>query len=132
MSKYIVSVNCKYLVTVEANSMLGAEHKCLDLKGIRYAQAFDQDGIKTDTFAGCMLTEKTVSFEELERISDEYAKNWEAAAAAKDTWADLQDEYERIEEQFRILKARRDAAQREMYSVLNTAKNYDKKIGAAD
>ena len=95
-------------------------------------QAFDQDGIKTDTFAGHMMTEKTVSFEELERISADYDKNWKEAAEAKDIWANLQDEYERIEEQFRALKALRDAAEREMYSTLNTARNYDKKIGAQD
>ena len=132
MNKYIVSVNSKYLVTVEANSMLGAEHKCLDLNGIRYAQAFDQAGIKTDTFAGCMMSEETVSFDELVRISDEYDANWKKAAEATDKLTDLQDEYKRLEERLRQLKDAKTNAELEMCSRLTTAKNYDKKIGAAD
>ena len=49
--KYMVVVNQKYIVTVEANSACSAEHKILDnMDGVQGAQAFTGKELSTDTF----------------------------------------------------------------------------------
>ena len=63
--KYIVEVNAKWLVSVEAESALQAEHKVLDYNGIWGALAFDRDMMKTDTFAGAVQGCEMVSMTEL-------------------------------------------------------------------
>ena len=63
--KYIVEVNAKWLVRVEAESALQAEHKVLDYNGIWGALAFDRDMMKTDTFAGAVQGCEMVSMTEL-------------------------------------------------------------------
>lgn len=66
MEKYIVIVNHKYLVSVEANSHGGAEHRCLDLHyGIQYAQAFSRDDLRTEFFRDNAIDCETISFAEL-------------------------------------------------------------------
>ena len=63
--KYIVEVNAKYLVNIEANSCLDAEHKLLDYNHIWGALAFDQQMTKTDTFLGAVQGCEMVSMNEL-------------------------------------------------------------------
>ena len=49
--KYMVVVNRKYIVAVEANSACSAEHKILDtMDGVQDAQAFTGKELSTDTF----------------------------------------------------------------------------------
>ena len=53
--KFMVEVNAKYLVSVEADSALGAEHYILDtFRGTWGANAFDREALATDTFAGAV------------------------------------------------------------------------------
>lgn len=63
--KYIVEVNAKYLVSIEAESLSNAEHKLLDYNGIWGALAFDRAMMKTDTFAGAVQGCEMVSMDEL-------------------------------------------------------------------
>lgn len=63
--KYMVEVNAKYLVSIEAESALKAEHKALEYNHIWGALAFDQKMMKTDTFAGAVCFCETVSMNEL-------------------------------------------------------------------
>lgn len=70
--KYLVYVNAKFMVSIEANSALSAEHKALDLEGIDRALAFDADMMKTETFRACLMDSETISFEELEMITEAY------------------------------------------------------------
>lgn len=73
MEKYIVIVNWKYLVSVEANSHGGAEHRCLDLcYGIETAQAFSKADLKTEFFRDNAIQCETISFTELASKSAEY------------------------------------------------------------
>lgn len=75
MIKYSVVVNQKYIVKVEANSQLGAEQIVLDLHGgIATAQAFDQEGMKTDTFEYFLNNCDFCSFKEIEQKTDEWYK----------------------------------------------------------
>lgn len=73
MEKYIVIVNHKYLVSVEAASHGGAEHRCLDLHyGIEYAQAFSRDDLRTEFFRDNAIGCETISFAELVAKSEAY------------------------------------------------------------
>lgn len=73
MEKYIVIVNQKYLVSVEAGSHGGAEHRCLDLVyGIEGAQAFSRDDLRTEYFRDCAIECETISFAELVEKSNAY------------------------------------------------------------
>lgn len=73
MEKYIVIVNQKYLVSVEAGSHGGAEHRCLDLVyGIETAQAFSRDDLRTEFFRDNAIKCETISFSELASKSEAY------------------------------------------------------------
>lgn len=70
--KYIVEVNAKYLVSIEAESCLNAEHKLLDYAGIWGALAFDQKTVKTDTFLGAVQGCEMVSMNEIIAMSNDF------------------------------------------------------------
>ena len=73
MEKFIVIVNRKYLVSVEAGSHGGAEHRCLDLiYGIDTAQAFSRDDLRTECFRDNAIDCETISFAELAERSKSY------------------------------------------------------------
>ena len=80
--KYIVEVNAKYLVSVEAASCLDAEHQLLDYSGVWGALAYDQKMTKTDTFLGAVQGCEMVSMKEFRQIvSDTMDAKLEAARA---------------------------------------------------
>lgn len=106
--KFFVQVNIKYLVSLEAESALYAEHMCLDLDGVWGACAFDDEGRKTETFRGVLLEAMTISFTELVDISGRYTEAAKAAASAKAavaTAAEAQDQamyvYDEAKRRFR-------------------------------
>lgn len=98
--KYMVWVNQKFLVTVETDgSACAAEHEILDnYQGIVSAQALDWDGLKTDTFAGAVLSSETISLNELKAMSDRYEKAWRILAVAKDAEEGLRSEIEQLQD----------------------------------
>lgn len=104
MEKYIVIVNHKYLVSVEAGSHGGAEHRCLDLVyGIEYAQAFSRDDLRTEFFRDNAINCETVSLEWLAEQSKAYkaALDYEAEALRA-----LEENHKRLQElrrEFEIL-----------------------------
>ena len=81
--KYIVEVNAKYLVSIEAQSALNAEHKLLDYNGIWGALAFDNKMIKTDTFLGAVQGCEMVSMDELIKMINETMDAKRAAVEAE-------------------------------------------------
>lgn len=86
MEKYIVIVNEKYLVSVEAGSHGGAEHRCLDLAyGIYTAQAFSRDDLRTEFFRLNAFECETISFSDLVSKSEAYkaAVDYECEAECK-------------------------------------------------
>ena len=80
--KYIVEVNAKYLVSIEAESLCNAEHKLLGYKGIWGAMAYDRAMMKTDTFAGAVQGCEMVSMNELITMINE-AEDAKKIAEAK-------------------------------------------------
>ena len=124
--KYIVEVNAKYLVNVEAPSALGAEHTVLDYKGynsgIWGALAFDTKELKTDTFAGAVMSCETISLGELFAMTDK-------CVAARETYEQKQAEVKKADDEIeRLEKLLRDAREAKALAVENSTiakTNYD-------
>lgn len=113
--KYYVQVNRHFMVTVEAGSALSAEHIFLDLDGVQYSNAFDNEGRKTDTFRGALLDCDTISREELEKISEQYAETMKKADEAKQFVQRVTQDLKRLKKQVEeteafLVKAQQAAA----------------------
>ena len=124
--KYFVQVNRNMMVSMTAESALAAEHAVLDLDGVQYANAFDDELINTEAFRGALLGCNTVSVDELSQMSKDYAKAWVDVSNAKELMETELREVERIEEMLRRQKADAAAAVREYnikYSHAKTMNN---------
>lgn len=96
--KYLVVVNQKYIVSIEANSACSAEHKILDnMDGIEGAQAFDNKAIKTETFQWYMQNCETVSYNEMLQISQKYTEACKVYAVAIEEEKMVKAEIERLQ-----------------------------------
>lgn len=84
--KYIVIVNQKHLVTVDANTHGGAEHKILDdiFFGIETCQAFTIEEMTTDTFKALAENCETISYAELKEKSKTYEETLTEIEKTKD------------------------------------------------
>ena len=102
--KYIVEVNAKYLVSVEAESVLSAEHKVLDYKGVWGALAFDRAMMKTDTFAGAVQGCEMISMNDLYGMSDMVATTEAVAKKAIKTALDAEIKVKELEEMLKTAK----------------------------
>lgn len=94
--RYIVEVNAKYLVSIEADTPLEAEHKLLDYNGIWGALAFDRQAMKTDTFAGAVQGCDMISIEELEELVNESMDAKKEAVEAELRMKEAEKEIERL------------------------------------
>lgn len=103
--KFIVEVNAKYLVSIEAETALRAEHAVLDYDGVWGALAFDRDMMKTDTFRGACLGCETISMKELVAMSNEYRESYIALANAQDAMTQVNAEIADLEERLAKTKA---------------------------
>lgn len=120
--KYMIEVNAKYMVSIEEDSPLQAEHKILNENdGCWGALAFDQKMMKTETFAGAVATCETVSIRELQSMSQDYSEKVRRCAAARDEVkqqaAIIEDLMRRLrdaEETMKSLKTNEIFAQKEM------------------
>lgn len=129
MENYMVYVNCKWLVSIESDTVLHAEHKILDLDGMQYAQAFDKEAMKTEHFRGCLLNAQTISFAELETMSGCYADAWKRAKAAMDeedaAQMKLNEIRRMLEHQEDVLRAAKAAREK----AVSTAGWYNAEVG---
>ena len=98
--KYIVMVNQKYLVSVEAESAGGAEHKILDnvFYGINTCQAFTLKELGTDFFRCCAETCETISYVELFNKALKYKETSEAIAKEEENIACYRKQIEDLRE----------------------------------
>ena len=125
--KYIVEVNAKWLVSIEAEGLGTAEHKVLDLDGIWGALAFDREMMKTDTFAGAVQGCEMISMDELAKLSCAYDDAYTLLAAANDKAMKANDEVARLKELLQAAEAERLDAQRELNDAkCNADKAHDK------
>lgn len=109
--KYFVQVNRHLMINIEAETALRAEHAVLDLDGIQYANAFEPDAWKTDTFRGALLDCDTISFMELVELSGAYTEAWQEVGKAKDAVTETRHEVERLEELLKAARESHEAAQ---------------------
>lgn len=112
--KYIVEVNAKYLISVEAETPLRAEHTVLKYNGVWGALAFDDKMLKTDTFLGAVRSCETICIEALEVMSMTYDEAYANKAKAGDRLVAATDEVERLEELLAQAKRERDEARKEL------------------
>ena len=103
--KYIVEVNAKYLVSVEASSCLNAEHMLLNYNGVWGALAFDQRATKTDTFLGAVQGCEMISIKELEQMIVDVQNAKDAAIRAKEEQRRVHQELEALREQAKEIAA---------------------------
>lgn len=122
--KYFVQVNGQFMISIEAESAIRAEHAFLDLDGIQYAMAYDDDMRKTDCFRGALLGCTTMSLDELVTLSGQYTEAWQAVGKAKDTLNTAMSEVERIREQLERAMATADEAERAYSARFKEAKGY--------
>ena len=120
--KYFVQVNRHLMINIEAETALRAEHTCLDLDGIQYANAFEPDAWKTDTFRGALLDCNTISFLELVELSGAYTDAWQDVGRAQDRITETRHEVERLEEMLKAARAEHEAAQQTYCQKLAAAK----------
>lgn len=120
--RYMVEVNAKYMVSVEADSQLQAEHKILnEHDGCWGALAFDAKMMKTDTFAGAAMTCETISLRELQSMATDlteksiaYGDANEEVKAQEAEIEELERRLKEAEEALARMKARRAAARAAM------------------
>lgn len=127
--KFIVEVNAKYLVSIEAETQLRAEHAVLDMDGIWGALAFDRDMMKTDTFMGAVQGCEMVSMKELEAMSAEYRGAYNALANAKDAMTQVDAEIADLEKRLAVLKATKTTVQNGLDTANALVANANETIG---
>ena len=121
--KYFVQVNNKFMVSIEADTALRAEHAFLDnMDGVQYAMAYDNDMMKTEAFRGALLGCNTVSLDELTQISGDYTKAWQAVGKAKDEWNAADGEVRRLQQLLDKAKADAKEAELQYFARYNEAK----------
>lgn len=107
--KYIVEANTKWLVSIEADSALQAEHRVLEYNGIWAALAYDHKALKTDTFAGAVQCCEMVSMNELitmvNETCDKKVLAVKANTARDENAAAIEEMEKRLEE---LKKTQRD------------------------
>lgn len=127
--KYIVEVNAKYLVSIEADSALNAEHKILDYNGIWGALAFDNKMIKTDTFLGAVQGCEMISMNDLiEKVNVAMAAKLEAAKAMEEE-KNAEAEFEKIEAMLKAAKENWKAAQEKAHEAKQSYWRAENELG---
>lgn len=111
--KYIVEVNARYLVSIEAESPLAAEHAVLEYDGI---------------WGACIACE-TVSLSELVAHSNDYREAWAEYAACLDAHEAADDEVKRLEEQLSLAKENRAIALQNIYNAKKACANANDSLG---
>ena len=127
--KYIVEVNAKWLVSIEAESLIQAEHKILDLDGIWGALAFDKAMMKTETFVGAVQFCEMISMDELKDYVDQYEVGWKNVAKLKDALTMAEHELNDAETRYMAAKAAYALAESELNEAMRHANNATDHIG---
>lgn len=105
--KFMVVVNQKYLVTVEAQTEGSAEHVILDdvYYGIETCQAFSINSLQTDTFTAFAKDCETVSLAELKEKAKKYQEKCKRIEKTKDKIASYKKAMNQHERAIQEIKA---------------------------
>ena len=127
---YLVVVNQKYIVSVEANSNGGAEHRVLDaFDGIWTAQAFMMSELGTDTFKHYAETCETISMSELEAKCNGYKRAWEIVGEKNDAVYRCKLRIKEAEKALEDLKEELEMKQAQLDLYIGLAEDVNKSIG---
>ena len=131
--KYIVEVNAKYLVSIEATSALNAEHALLNgYKGIWGALAYDAKAMKTDTFAGAVHGCEMISMNELAEMCNEAKDKYQKAVDSLIDVKAAEDEIAKIEAMLAKAKEAKREAERAKAQAIADFQIAAEKIGDRD
>ena len=117
--KYIVEVNAKYLVSVEATSCLDAEHQLLDYNGVWGALACDQKMTKTDTFLGAVQGCEMVSIKEFAQMVDDLMDAKLEAVQASEMVKAVDERIEELKEEAKRIAAQISLSQQKKEEMVN-------------
>ena len=110
----MVMVNGKYMVQVEAETLLQAEHKLLDEEpfrhGINAAQAFGKKEMKTEFFYDCLQSCTVISLAEL-------------SIKCNRVRHEIEEELEKVENERRALEQKIKAIELEANRIKNRERN---------
>lgn len=130
MTTFMVVVNQKYIVKVEAETDGGAEHKVLDnYTGVLYAQAFNKNELNTDTFKHFFETCEPISLRELGQIAKDYSEAWDAVREAMETVNEQERKVRDLENELKMAKSNLEIARFNQAQARNVAETYNKAIG---
>lgn len=107
--KFMVVVNNKYMVTVEAKTHGGAEHKILDdfYYGIEQCQAFSMEELNTETFKYFAYHCETISANELMGKCETYKKYLDEKSEKEFAITDYTEQILRLEKELELLQSDR-------------------------
>lgn len=123
--KFMVIVNQKYLVTVEANTHGGAEHKILDnvYYGIQTCQAFSMSELSTDIFKSLAEDCETIGYSELFDKAKEHKKTIEEIKAENDKIAAYKKQIEAMEKRMAEIKSEIKISEENIENLANKQSN---------
>ena len=109
MAKFMVMVNCKWMVLIESENACRAEHLILDdlRYGIQFCQAFSIEEFATDTFLGWMSSCETISLRELEDKVSKFKAYQDQKQAEEDNAKQIDKRIMDIDDKINKLKAER-------------------------
>lgn len=123
--KYIVEVNAKWLVSIEAESALSAEHAILDYQGVWGALAFNPKELRTDTFLGAVQGCEMISIRELEQMVKRLTDAGVEKIKAIEDWKDATRNVAELEAMLALAKQKQNALDHEMSDAIG---KYDKAL----
>ena len=126
--KFFVEVNARYLISMEADTALSAEHAILDLDGAWGAMAFDAEMQKSETFHGVLLSCSTISLEEFTALSCGYADMWKKAGRLQEEFDRAAAEERRLHEMLEAAIEARKAAAAAAGRALENARSWQREV----
>lgn len=132
MQNFMVMVNRKYMVNVQAESACAAEHKILDgiYVGIQTALAFSRGDMKGDYFQNCLMDCETVSFAELDMRAHSLASIQKHAGKVRANICAIDGEIARLRARIEELEAEKAAAEANLDHLKAEAEDANAYIGA--
>lgn len=133
MQNFMVMVNRKYMVRVQAESACAAEHKILDgiYVGIQTALAFNREDMKGDYFQNCMMDCETISYAELDKHAYNLAHIQKHAGEVRANICAIDGEIARLRARIEELDADRAAAEAQLDHLKAEAEDVNAYMGAS-
>lgn len=133
MRNFMVMVNRKFMVKVQAESACAAEHKILDgiYVGIQTALAFDREDMKGDYFQNCLMDCETISYAELDTHAHILAHIQKHAEEQRANICAIDEEIARLCARIEELNAEKAAAEAQLDHLKAEAEDANAYMGAS-